>query len=141
MITRSGIFSKIPYFLTLLILCQSCNIYHSKNISLDEAVKTESKVKVKTTSDQRYVFKRIESKENLFYGLAGRNSKAGQKLVKDTLSKRAPDNLVKIPLNENLIQEINSKDKALSTIVSIVLGVSVFFLAFVGTLSMVPPMI
>lgn len=110
------------YLLTLLILCQSCNIYRSKNISLDEAAETETKVRVKTTAQRTYAFKRIEKNVDGIYGIADKNSKAAKELIHYRLPEDGKNNKVKIKLDEIPIKEINPKNKILSELVPLMIG-------------------
>jgi hypothetical protein len=129
----SGIFRMTSYLLTFLILCQSCTIYRSTNISLDEAIETENKVRVKTTSETKYAFKRIERGEDIIYGIAGKNSKAGKELAQYILSENFSDSKVKIRLDEIPIHEINPKNKTLSVLVPLItagVGLLIFGLTY-----------
>lgn len=112
----------ISYLLTLLILSQSCTIYRSTNISLDEAVETEGKVRVKTTSDRNYVFRRIEKDQSVTYGIAGKNSKAGKELAQHILPESVMNTRVKIRLEEIPINEINPKNKTLSELLPLMIA-------------------
>jgi len=122
MTTRFKIFRVLAFLLTVLILCQSCNIYRTTNLSLEEAAETDVKVRLKTTSDRKYVFKRIEKNEDLIYGVANKNSKAAKELSNHILPESPMDNKVKIRLDELPIQEINPKNKRLSELVPLMIA-------------------
>src|SRR5690606_9135101 len=115
-------FNIIACLLTLLILCQSCNIYRSKNISLDEAIETGTKVRVKTALGRNYVFKRIEKDENHTYGIAGKNSNTAKELRNQMLPESASNNKVKIRIDKLPVQEINPKNKRLSELVPLTIA-------------------
>lgn len=120
------------YLFSILFLSQSCTIYRSKNISLDEAVETESKVRVKTTSNRNFVFKRIEKDQAVTYGIARKNSKAAAHFVNNILPESVSNNRVKIALEEKMIQEINPKNKTMSAVVGIIVG----FATVIGLLAL-----
>ncbi|MEL0457522.1 hypothetical protein WJN01_14880 [Flavobacteriaceae bacterium SZ-1-7] len=89
-------------FMMFLILCQSCVLYKSTPITMDEAVKNESKVMVKTNNNEILKFKRIGFENGDYYGLKHRTGK-----------------IAKMPLEKETITSIREKDRALSTIVTI----------------------
>jgi hypothetical protein len=88
--------------LALIIMLQSCTVYKSTNVSLEQASKNELKTKIVTSSNEKLKFKFIENKEGTYYGV-----------------KKIKGDIVKIPLNEKNIQKIVLKDKTLSLILTI----------------------
>lgn len=131
--TKFRIFRVISCLLTFIILCQSCTIYRSASISVDEAVESQNKVRVKTESNRNYNFKRIERDEAGIYGIAFKRSKIARQLSNDVLPGDLPDNLVKIKLRENSIEEINPRNKTLSILVpalTVATGVLIFALTY-----------
>ena len=90
-----------------LILLQSCVVYQKSSVSLDQAAKEGTKVKVKTNTNKTYKFQRIGFEDGNFYG--------EQKIV--------GYKKVIIPLQDNEIYKVLLKDKTKSTILSIGLSV------------------
>jgi hypothetical protein len=95
-------YKLIALVLSMLILFQGCTVYRSVSISLEQAVQNESKVRVKTNSNKKLKFKRIGNENGTYYGV-----------------KKSNGVIVKTPLDHNIINSINEKDKTLSTILSI----------------------
>ncbi len=62
-------------FLVLIILIQSCRVYHSKPIDIKEAVKTEKRVKVHTKDGRKLKFEKVILDSIQYYGL--KNIKGG----------------------------------------------------------------
>ncbi len=71
---------NISYLLVFLILLQSCSVYN-RPVTVGEAVTAEKKVKVFTTDKQKYVFKRLENKDNLLVGISQRGSSHSKKVA------------------------------------------------------------
>lgn len=109
------ILKPIVYLLTLIILFQGCAVYHSKGVTLDQAVHKGKKVELVTNQDEVIKFKRIESENGLFYGVT--------KVKKE---------LVRIPINAEQVKTIRPKNKVVSVLVNIpVILVSVVALSVI----------
>jgi len=93
---------SITLLLAIVMIFQSCTVYKSANVTLDQAVQNESKVKVRTINNERFKFNRIGVEDGNYYGVKKNNSV-----------------VIKTPLDQNFIKTINEKDKTLSTILSI----------------------
>jgi len=92
---------KIAAFLiSLMILMQGCTVYKSSAATLDEAHKSQNKVKVTTSNNESIKFNSVDFIDSEYYGI----------------SKQEND---KVLLDENKIKLIRLKNKTLSTIVSI----------------------
>ena len=91
-------------FLAVLMLLQGCTVYKSANVTLDEAVKSHTKVRVKTFDNKSLKFDRIEVANNEIHGINN-----GKQII--TTVKR------------NNIEKIQLKDKTMSTILSIAIPV------------------
>ena len=102
-----------------LILFQSCVVYQKTSVSLEQAAKSEVKVKVITKADETYKFHHIGFEDGKFYG---EQKTTGYK------------NVI-IPLQDNEIYKVLLKDKSTSTILSIGLGV-ILIGAFVAILAL-----
>lgn len=134
--TKFRIFRVISCLLTIIILSQSCTVYRSAGISVDEAVASKNKVKVKTKYDQYYNFKRLEKDEAGIYGIAYKRSRPARELSNEIVRGNLPDNRVKIKLQEDSIKEINPRNKTLSVVVPagiVAAGVLLFALTFQAT--------
>lgn len=137
--TQHGFIRKAPFIFTFLILCQSCTIYHSRNISFAEAAEKEGKVRVKTTSDRTYAFKKIEQNDDMTYGIAGKNSKAAKELVQEILPESLFKDDVKIRLDELPVQQINPRNKTMSTLVPLMIAAAgILILALTYDLNLSP---
>ena len=108
----------VPLFLSAFIFLQSCTVYKSADITLEQALKNESKIKVTTNNNDRLKFNKIGIEDGKFYG-----------------EKKSKGLIVKTPLNRNFINKINEKHKAWSTIISIGMPLGIVF----GVLAIVQP--
>ncbi|WP_345191300.1 hypothetical protein [Algibacter agarivorans] len=93
----------VTFFFVTLMLLQSCTVYKTPSVTLDEASKSNSKVRVKTIDNQSLKFDRIQVADNKVYG----SSIINREMIITTIEK---DNIEKIQL----------KDKTTSTILTIV---------------------
>lgn len=96
----------ITFLFGILIMLQSCVAYKSQNFTLEEAAKTDSKVKVQTVTNENLKFKRIGVENGQYYGV-----------------KKVKGELVKVPLDRTMLNKIKVKDKTLSTILTIALPI------------------
>jgi len=96
---------------------QSCAIYHKQPRTLDEAVKSNRKVKVILTDGRKLKFDRLEIEAETIFGV--QNIKGEQQ---------------KTIISKNQIEEIQIKNKGASTTVSIILGLGIFtgIMAFIA---------
>ena len=92
----------IAFFVTALILLQSCTVYKSAGVTIEEASKTQNKVKVYTTDNQTLKFKRIDFIDGKYYGVSKKTSKFED-----------------IPLDKNNINSIKVKNKTVSAILNV----------------------
>jgi hypothetical protein len=94
---------SIAKVLAILILFQSCvTVYKSGSLTLEEANDRYIKTKVVTKSGEKLKFKNIEFEKGIYYGV-----------------KKIKRQIVKIPLDQEVISEIKIKNRTLSTIVNI----------------------
>ncbi len=98
----------ITLLFAFIMLFRGCTVYKSMPVSLEQAVKNETKVKVKTKSGKKLKFKRIEIEKGNYYGV-----------------KYFQGKMEKIYLEPKFIDSINEKDKTLSIILSIGILVTV----------------
>ena len=90
----------------LLILLQSCVVY--KQTSLEQAVNSEKKVRIKTKVDEILKFQRIEFEDKKFYGI-----------------KKIEGEMVKIPLDSTGIKKVMIHDLTLSTVFWVVMPLGI----------------
>ena len=98
----------VSVFFAALILFQGCTVYKSAPVTLDEALKSSTKVRVKTFDNQTLKFYRMKVLNNKIFGIKINNGERSKTLIEK-------DNIEKIQL----------KDKTTSTILSIVTPVVV----------------
>ncbi len=98
----------LVFLFASLILLQSCGVvyYQGTNVSLEQATKQDSKVKVKTITNEIYEFRRIVFEDGKFYGVQKKGSE-----------------MVNIPLEVNELSKVRLQDKTMSTVLSIVIPV------------------
>ncbi|MEG9326843.1 hypothetical protein V6B16_02755 [Salinimicrobium catena] len=108
---------KLVGALAAFFLLTGCNVYHSGNASVNEAVDSDTRVKVVTTDNVEYEFKRLLRENNQLVGITGRNSDAVKQLAH---YQQVPNgHNIKIILPENDIKEVHLKDKKTSTLVNV----------------------
>jgi len=92
----------VALFFATLILVQGCTVYKSASVTLDEASKSNTKVRVKTFDKQSLKFDRIDVINNKIIGVKINNG------VRSLT-----------PIEKDNIEKIQLKDKTTSTILSI----------------------
>lgn len=90
------------FFMVFVMLLQSCTVYKSVPISIDQAVQNQSEVKIHTLNHNTYRFTAIETIGGNYFGI-----------------NKSAHEILRTPLNENQISTIKEKDKTLSTILDI----------------------
>lgn len=93
---------KINLILIFVILFESCTVYKSTPVSLEEAYKFEGKVRVYTIENIELWFKKIEVDNNEYFGVTRKKGK-----------------IVRIPLDSLKIKSISVKNKTLSTVLNV----------------------
>jgi len=111
----------IALFFSILIFFQGCTVYKSANVTLNDAVKSNSMVKItKTNSEKENFIKIVLTDKKEFYG-------KNKKRIKGEYI----DNYIFI--EPNTVNKIQIKDKTLSTIISIAIPFfMVVSLIFIG---------
>ena len=123
MTTKRRSFEIISFLLSVILILQSCTVYKSKTSTLNEASKSNNRVKIETNDSQTLKFKNVTSLDGEYYGLA----------------KKAPSNFIyeKVLIDKNNIRSIKLKNSNLSTILSIGIPViAVGVLLIIGGSSM-----
>ena len=99
----------VSLFLSTLILLQGCTVYKSANVSLDDAYKSQTKVKVIKKNGEKVKFKRIIFEDGHY------------KSIKDL-----GGGTVKTQIEVDKIEKVQLKDKVLSIIMSF--GIPLIFI-------------
>jgi ABC-type antimicrobial peptide transport system permease subunit len=103
--------NKIKLFsltLSILVMFQSCTVYKSTTVSLEQATKEQIKAKVETKNQAKINFKYIINENGNYFGM-----------------RKVEGKMEKMQLNEKLINTIKLKDKTTSTILSIALPIGI----------------
>ncbi len=88
---------------SVVLLTQSCvTLYKSQPLTLEEAHKEQIKTKVLLKNGKALKFKKIDYDNGIYYGV-----------------KKKKVQTARTPLDQNIIDEIKVKDRALSTIINI----------------------
>ena len=98
----------VALFFSILIFFQGCTVYKSANVSLEQAVMSDTKVRIKTNDNQTLKFKKFGVENGDYYGLLN--------------YKNA---WVKTQINEGNIEKIQVKDKTASTILNIIVPLAI----------------
>ena len=98
----------VALFFSVLILLQGCTVYKSANVSLDDAYKSQTKVKVKTNDNRTLKFKRIAFEDGSYYGI--------NESYKDDPFEQYNKELIKTHIDVENIENIRIKNKTMSTI-------------------------
>lgn len=115
----------ITYYFIFFILLQSCSVYRTKPVTVETAAEKAGRVKIKTSDNATYKFRRLEQDGSGAIGIAGKNSRAVRNLEHLIVEENYTGNFVKINLPENLIKEVRLKKQGLSTSLTILSIVSV----------------
>ncbi len=111
---------KISFLLVLLILFQSCSIYHAPT-SAEKAVAADKKVKIVTTDNKKYKFNRLEQKDDGLFGIVKRNSSTAKKLAQ--MPGITEGNFRVIDLAQMNIEKIQVRDKTGSVLITVAITV------------------
>ncbi len=99
-------FKSVTLIVSMLILFQGCTVYKPTNVTLDEAVKSEVGVRVKTKENQTLKFKKIVFDDGQFYGI-----------------KKNKGDLIKNQINEQEVKIVQLKNRKKSSFMSIAVAV------------------
>lgn len=117
-----------------LFLFQGCAIYQEENVSVEKAVESNSKLKLKIKNSEVYKFHELEKDNENLYGIVRKNSKTAEELAADIINNNYAGKFVKIAIPENSIEEIRLKYPALSTLLPAVGALITTATAFMITL-------
>jgi hypothetical protein len=113
----------IALLLAVIFLVSSCRVYHSGLVSVDEAVTSSKRVKVKSYDDEIYRFKKLEINKGKLYGVATRNSDAAHYLSPYIIDQTNDDKYVGILIPDEFISKIQVQNKGLSTVLTVLIPV------------------
>ena len=77
--------------LIVLVSMQSCSVYHSKTVSIDDAINSYDKVKIKSPDDDVYKFEKITKVDGEIYGLAKKTSSTAKELNDQIIWKNSDE--------------------------------------------------
>ena len=106
------------------MLMQGCKVYHSKTATVDEAILTQKRVKVKTDNGDTYKYDKIQKEDNKLYGIVKWESRNAKKLSKQMVEGILIGEYVKYPLKENTIKEYHLQNETLAWLLPIVIPIS-----------------
>lgn len=101
---------------TFLFLIVGCNVYHSGSVSVEEAVESNNRVKVVTSDNVFYEFKKLKRENGKLVGVTGKNSDTAKGLKNHQQIRHG--NKLKIVLAESDIRAIYPKNKKMTNIVN-----------------------
>mgnify|MGYP006998183276 CR=1 FL=1 len=102
---------------------QSCNVYYANTATIDEAIHSSDKVKIKSPDHNIYKFEKITKVDQEIYVLAKKKSSTTNDLNNQVIWKNSDSKNLSILLTDKNISTIHLKNKSASTIVSIVIPV------------------
>lgn len=106
----------VAWFLVIMMVFQSCTVYKSTPVTLGEAVKADTKVKIEKRNGEKLKYYRIvQGNDGKYYG--------------DEIKNKMHNNFL---INEDEIEKIQIKDKTTSTILTIGIPVLIVGLAIGG---------
>ena len=112
---------KFSILFALLLMLQSCSVYHSGTVSVDEAVAAESKVKVITEDHEKYKFQRLEKENDHLVGYVKPLSGTAKKLT--DMPSQPEGRFLKVDLSNIAVETIKLRNNTLSTIINIAIPV------------------
>lgn len=120
-------FRLLSSILCLIFLIQSCSIYHTESISLQQAEELNKDVRITTKSGDKLKFKSIEEEGGDYFGLTRLKSKTSKELQKMGLIGRETGKLYAFGLETLNIQKIQEKNKTVSTLGTVGLVITGIF--------------
>lgn len=120
---------NISFFLVFLLLLQSCSVYN-RPATIDEAVVSEKKVKVFTTNNQKFKFRRLEHRDDRLVGISQRESSSSANLA--GMSNTIDDKFLVTDLTNIAIEKIMLRNETASTNRTIIAVAATILLAVVA---------
>ena len=113
----------ITITLSMLLVFQSCKVYQSKTVTVNEAILSTERVKVNNFNNESYKFESLYKENEQLYGYTKIESRTAKKLTEQIVEVNVK--FVKILLSEKTIKEYHLQDKTLSTVLSVAIPVAV----------------
>jgi len=112
----------ISLFLAITFFIQSCSVYHTSDVTIDEAIVSNNKVKLISTQDS-YVFQDLQRENGNIYGITKKNSTTAKSLSSQITEDTKNSKLVKILLTNEQLKRIHLENKTMSTLGTITIPV------------------
>ena len=116
------------------VMLQSCNIYKSRVSTIEEAVESKRRVKIKSETHPTYKFKQLISDGEKLYGVAHDKTRTAKILKDQIVSSANNPTYVQIMLSNNQTGEIHLLNQTL-TILTPIFIISGVFLLLLGVYS------
>lgn len=113
-VTRLIIFS-----LSIGMLLQSCTVYHSQTVNMEEAFQQHTKVKMYSEKGRKYKFKWLEKEGELYIGYTRPNSNTAKTLLKIHPAEKQYDKFRGFLISSDSIATVQTQNKSLSTLATI----------------------
>ena len=96
-------FKTTCYILMVLILCQSCVVYHKTPVTMEQAAKANTKTKLLLKDGKIEKFKFVTFKDGQYYG-----------------TRITGNGTVNIPIDSNSVDKVQVKNKTASILVTVI---------------------
>ena len=100
-------------------MLQSCNIYKSRVSTIEEAVESKRRVKIKSETHPTYKFKQLISDGEKLYGVAHDKTRTAKILKDQIVSEANNPTFFQIELYEHQLEEIHLYNHTLSILMPI----------------------
>ena len=113
----------ISLLLSFTFILQSCKVYQSKTVTVDEAVQSKNRVKIISNRNETYKFKVLQKENDQLFGVTKKNSSTAKNLTFQKFENTGNSKNVKFLLPYSIVKEIHLQNKTLSTIITIAIPV------------------
>lgn len=125
----------VALLLSVVFLLQSCKIYQTKTVMVDEAIQSSRRVKVITYRNDIYKFEQLTIEDGKLYGITKKKSFTAKKLSFQNQMEIDNSNYVKILLPDNIVKDIHLQNKTMSIVVPIAIPLVII----IGVLAIIQP--
>ncbi|WP_372794674.1 hypothetical protein [Lutibacter sp.] len=125
----------VTLFFSFTFLLQSCKVYHTKTVTVDEAILSSKRVKVNTYRNDTYKFEELRKDDGKLYGITKKKSGTAKDLSFQGYEEDDNSKYVKILLPDTIVKEVYLQNKTMSTVVSI----AVPLLIIIGLAAIIQP--
>ncbi len=113
---------NISLVLVVLMLFQSCKVYHGDSVTLEQAVKEGKETKIVTSHNETLKFRSVVSEDGNFFGV-----------------KKIKGESIKTPIDVIKVKKVKILDKSSSTIATVLISAIVFGgVVFISTFDFPP---